>query len=275
MSGYTVMIAPSALRTRILLTHGGDELLRAVLPPPSRGMAASVPTVALWRLATIPKYISPADVQRLLDACPRNTECSERNYAILLLLARLGLRAGDVVALELDDIEWRAGEIRVRGKRPQDRFPLSEEVGAALARYIRHGRPACPTRRVFIRSVAPRTAISASRVGTIVGEALDRAGVESAGRGAHLLRHSLATTLLRAGATLGEIGTVLRHRRTETTEIYAKVDLSGLRSIARPWPSQVRVALTKSDTGVIDFPDIDVQALRPLAAPWPTMTETT
>jgi integrase len=123
MSGYTVMIAPSALRTRILLTHGGDELLRAVLPPPSRGMAASVPTVALWRLATIPKYISPADVQRLLDACPRNAECSERNYAILLLLARLGLRAGDVVALELDDIEWRAGEIRVRGKRPQDRFP--------------------------------------------------------------------------------------------------------------------------------------------------------
>ncbi len=237
-------------------------------------IAASVPTVATWRLATIPKYISSVDVQRLLDACPQDTECSKRNYAILLLLARLGLRAGDVAAIELDDIEWRTGELRVRGKTSsRDRFPLSEEVGAALATYIRHGRPACFTRRIFIRALAPRRAITASRVGTIVRDALDRAGVESVARGAHLLRHSLATTLLGAGATLSQIGTVLRHRRTGTTEIYAKVDLPGLRSIARPWPRKVVAALGGSDTGAIDYPDVDIQALRPLAAAWPTKKE--
>jgi site-specific recombinase XerD len=237
-------------------------------------MAASVPAVASWRLATIPKYISSVNVQRLLDACPRDTECSNRNYAILLLLARLGLRAGEVAAIKLDDIEWRTGELRVRGKTSsRDRFPLSEEVGAALASYIRHGRPACSTRRVFIRALAPRRAITASRVGTIVREALDRAGVKSVARGAHVLRHSLATTLLGAGATLGQIGTVLRHRRTSTTEIYAKVDLPGLRSIARPWPRKVVAALGGSETGAIDYPDVDIQALRPLAAAWPTKKE--
>jgi site-specific recombinase XerD len=238
-------------------------------------IAASVPTVASWRLATVPKYISSADVQRLLDACPRDTERSKRDYAILLLLARLGLRAGDVAAMELDDIEWRTGEVQVRGKRSRDRFPLSEEVGAALASYIRRARPTCSTRRVFIRAIAPRRAISASRVGTVVRDALDRAGVKSVARGAHLLRHSLATTLLGAGATLGQIGTVLRHRRTATTEIYAKVDIPGLRSIARPWPRKVVAALASGDTGVIDYQDVDVQALRPLAAPWPTETEAT
>ncbi len=195
-------------------------------------IAASVPKVAAWRFATIPKYISPSNVQRLLDKSPRDTKSGRRNYAILLLLARLGLRAGDVAALELDDIDWRAGELRVRGKTTsRDRFPLSREIGAALASYIRHARPACSTRRVFIRAIAPRRAISASRVGTVVRDALDRAGVQSVTRGAHLLRHSLATRLLGAGATLGQIGTLLR--RTETTEIYAKVDFPGLRSIAR------------------------------------------
>jgi integrase/recombinase XerD len=162
-----------------------------------------------------------------------------RDHAILLLLARLGLRAGEIVTLELDDIHWRSGEIAVRSSKrlPQDRLPLSSEVGEAVARYIQQDRLRQSTRRVFLCVKAPRRGFShPSTVSTIVRRALARAGLFPALKGAHLLRHSLATRMLRHGASLPEIGQVLRHRAVTTTEIYAKVDLAGLRALAQPWP---------------------------------------
>ena len=201
-------------------------------------LAASVPTVADWRLSTVPKYLTPEEVDRVLQACNRRTATGRRDYAILLLLARLGLRAGEVVALEFDDVDWRAGEILVRGKGLfHERMPLPVDVGEALTSYLRRDRPACQTRRVFVCMRAPRRGFAGpSTLTTIVRRALLRADLHPAVKGAHLLRHSLATSLLRSGATMGEIGEVLRHRDPSTTEIYAKVDFEGLRSLAHPWP---------------------------------------
>jgi site-specific recombinase XerD len=201
-------------------------------------LAASVPTVADWRLSTVPKYLAPEEVERVLRACNRRTATGRRDYAIVLLLARLGLRAGEVVALQLDDLNWRAGEIMVRGKGLfHDRMPLPSDVGKALASYLRRDRPACPTRRVFVCMKAPhRGFANPSTLTTVVRRALDRADLHPTFKGAHLLRHSLATSMLRSGATMGEIGEVLRHRIPATTEIYAKVDFDGLRSLAHPWP---------------------------------------
>jgi site-specific recombinase XerD len=201
-------------------------------------LAASVPTVANWRLSTVPKYLTPKEVERLLQACNRRTAVGRRDYAILLLLARLGLRAGEVVALQLEDINWRAGEILVRGKGLlHDRMPLPPDVGRALTSYLRQDRPRCLTRRVFVCRKAPlRGFAGPSTLTTIVRRALDRANLHPEFKGAHLLRHSLATSMLRSGATMGEIGEVLRHRARNTTEIYAKVDFDGLRSLAHPWP---------------------------------------
>jgi integrase/recombinase XerD len=201
-------------------------------------LAASVPTVADWRLSTVPKSLAPEEVERVLKACNRRTASGRRDYAILLLLARLGLRAGEVVALQLDDIHWRAGEIIVRGKGLfHDRMPLPPDVGEALTFYLRRDRPACPTRRVFVCMKAPRRGFAgSSTLTTIVRRALVRADLHPTFKGAHLLRHSLATSMLRSGATMGEIGEVLRHRVPNTTEIYAKVDFDGLRSLAHPWP---------------------------------------
>jgi len=201
-------------------------------------LAAAVPTVANWRLSTVPKYLSSEEVKRVLKACDRRTATGRRDYAILLLLARLGLRAGEVVALQLDDLNWRAGEILVRGKGLfHDRMPLPSEVGKALASYLRRDRPACQTRRVFVCMKAPRRGFAnPSTLTTIVRRALARADLHPTFKGAHLLRFSLATSMLRSGATMGEIGEVLRHRIPNTTEIYAKVDFDGLRSLAHPWP---------------------------------------
>jgi integrase len=192
-----------------------------------------------WRLATIPKYLSPEDIEHLLEACDLESAIGRRDHAILLLLARLGLRAGEIVALELDDIHWRAGEIVVRSSKrlPQDRLPLLADVGEALATYIRRDRPSYSPRRVFLCMKAPRRGFAhPSTVSTIVRRALARAGLCPRLKGAHLLRHSLATRMLRQGASLPEIGLVLRHRTVQTTEIYAKVDLEGLRALAQPWP---------------------------------------
>jgi len=174
----------------------------------------------------------------MLKACDRRTACSRRDYAILLLLARLGLRAGEVVALQLEDINWRAGEILIRGKGLlHDRMPLPVDVGEALSSYLRQDRPVCQTRRVFLRMDAPRRGFAnTSAVRSIVRQALGRADLHPAFKGAHVLRHSLATSMLRCGATLVEIGEVLRHRAPNTTEIYARVDFDGLRSLAHPWP---------------------------------------
>jgi site-specific recombinase XerD len=231
MSPGRAKLMGTALRSafQFLLQRGSIE----------RDLAACVPRMPDWRLATIPKYLSPAEVERVLQACDRQTSVGRRDHAILLLLARLGLRAGEIVTLELDDIHWRSGEIAVRSSKrlPQDRLPLSSEVGEALARYIQQDRLRQSTRRVFLCVKAPRRGFSGpSTVSTIVRRALARAGLFPALKGAHLLRHSLATRMLRHGASLPEIGQVLRHRAVTTTEIYAKVDLAGLRALAQPWP---------------------------------------
>jgi site-specific recombinase XerD len=203
-----------------------------------RDLSGAIPTVATWRLAEVPRYLEANDVERVILACDRSTPVGRRDYAIVLLLARLGLRAGEVMALELDDIKWRAGVLTVRGKgRYHDQLPLPPDVGEALATYLRQDRPPCTTRRVFIRSRAPHLGFAhPSSLSTIVCRAVQRAGLHPSHKGAHLLRHSLATGMLRRGASLAEIGQILRHRASNTTEIYAKVDLQGLRTLALPWP---------------------------------------
>ena len=203
-----------------------------------RDLAGVLPTVTAWRLAEVPRYLEPQEVERVIQACDRETAVGRRDYALLLLLARLGLRASEVLALELGDIDWRAGVLTVRGKgRYYDQLPLPSDVGEAIATYIRQDRPCCSTRRVFIRSRAPHRGFAhPSSLSTIVCRAVRRTGLQPNHKGTHLLRHSLATGMLRRGASLAEIGQILRHRAPNTTEIYAKVDLQGLRSLALPWP---------------------------------------
>lgn len=204
----------------------------------ARDLAAAVPTVAGWRLSTLPRSIDPEQVRQLLRSCDRRTPTGRRDYAVVLLLARLGLRAGEVAALALDDIDWEAGEITVRGKGARrDRLPMPRDVGEALVAYLRRGRPRCSSRRVFLRARAPiRDFADHNPVTDIVRRALQRAGLDPPRKGAHLLRHSLATEMLRRGASLAEIGELLRHQRLDTTAIYAKVHLTALSALARPWP---------------------------------------
>jgi site-specific recombinase XerD len=199
-------------------------------------LAGAVPTVPAWRLAEVPRHLKPEEVERVIDACDLSSPVGCRDQAIILLLARLGLRAGEIIVLELDDIDWRAGVITVRGKGCyHDRLPLPADVGEAIAAYLRQHRPKCKTRRVFIRSRAPlREFANPSSISTIVCRALKRAGLQPDFKGAHILRHSLATGMLHRGATMAEIGEILRHRAPNTTEIYAKVDIRGLRSLALP-----------------------------------------
>jgi integrase len=164
------------------------------------------------------------------------------DYAILLLLARLGLRAGEVVKLRLEDVDWENARITICGKGGKwSQLPLSADVAKAIAHYLRHDRPRCASRRLFIRDYAPMDGFhSASAIASLVKRALKRAGVVSARRGAHLLRHSLATDMLCRGASLDEIGEVLRHRSADTTATYAKVDIKSLRALALPWPGGAR-----------------------------------
>lgn len=205
-------------------------------------LAACVPTIATWSLSNVPRFLPADQIQLVLDSCDRDTANGKRNYCILLLLARLGLRAGEVVALTLDDIDWEAGVMTVRGKgKRMAPMPLPVEVGTAMADYLRQARPACSSRHVFIRGKAPLVGFANSiAICSLVDRALQKAGVESPHRGAHVFRHSLATEMLKHGASLPEIGDLLRHRRPDTTAIYAKVDLVSLRSIALPWPGGVR-----------------------------------
>jgi site-specific recombinase XerD len=199
-------------------------------------LAPALLGVAQWRLSHIPKSLPPEQVERLLGSCDRGTPSGQRDYAILLLLARLGLRGGEVLAMTLDDLDWERSEIVVRGKGQRfERLPLPKDVGSAIVRYLRHVRPACSTRRVFIRLKAPRQGLRLSAICCVVRRALQRAGLNPDFKGAHLLRHSLASKMLRRGASLGEIGQLLRHSQPTTTQIYAKVDIEALRSIALPW----------------------------------------
>jgi site-specific recombinase XerD len=203
-------------------------------------LAGAVPAVPEWKLAELPKHLTPEEVEQVIRACQRDTPVARRDHAILLLLARLGLRASEVMALELDDVDWRAGVLKVRGKgRHHDRLPLPADVGGALATYLRQHRPHGPTQRLFLRTRAPhRGFANPSSISTIVCRALHRAGLQPDFQGAHVLRHSLATGMLRSGASLVEIGGVLRHRAANTTEIYAKVDVQGLGTLALPWPTK-------------------------------------
>lgn len=201
-------------------------------------LRSSVPTVASWSMASLPRALSWAEVQRLLAQCERHTAVGRRNWAILLLLARLGLRAGEVVGLAFEDLDWKAGELCIPAHGGNsDRLPIPQDVGAALADYLRHARPPCSSRRVFVRMRAPhRGFVSSVAICCIVRRALARAGLDPPHKGAHLLRHSVATRMLRQGASMAEIGQVLRHRSPQTTMIYAKVDLDVLRPLALPWP---------------------------------------
>jgi site-specific recombinase XerD len=201
-------------------------------------LAACVPTVPNWSLSTIPRFLPAAAVERILECCDQTTSVGRRNHTILLLLARLGVRAGEVVGLSLDDIDWSTGQITIRGKGGKSaQLPLVNDVGSALADYLRHDRPRSATRRVFLRQRAPLVGFgNSSTISSLVRRALKHAGVESVHTGAHVLRHSLATSLLRQGGSLDEIGELLRHQSPNTTAIYAKVDVTALHTLALPWP---------------------------------------
>lgn len=202
-------------------------------------LAACVPRIARWRLATLPKSLSRAQVQQVLAHFRhRRTAAGRRDYAVLMLLARLGLRAHEIWSLTLDDIDWRSGTLLVhsKGTGPEP-MPLPADAGKALAAYLSHGRPASSSRAVFVRLQAPHRQLAGSGSVTSIAErALRAAGVDAPCKGTHVFRYTLATQMLRDGASLREIGQVLRHRDEDTTLIYAKVDLTRLRTLALPWP---------------------------------------
>lgn len=200
------------------------------------GLDQSIPTVAHWRLAVLPKYLSAEIVERVITSCDLSTCTGVRDRAVLLLLARLGLRAGDVAGLTFPVIDWSAGTIQVAGKsRREARLPLPQEVGDAVLIYLEQ-RPDVNDDHVFITTTAPLRCFSYRTVSKIVKRAIDRSGIQAPTHGAHVLRHSLATAMLREGVALPTISTVLRHASIETTTIYAKVDVPLLRQVARPWP---------------------------------------
>lgn len=201
-------------------------------------LRAAVPIVASWSMASIPRAISPEQTKKLLASIDRKSAMGQRDYAILLLLARLGLRSGEVVSLELDDIDWSAGQLSVCGKGGRrSEMPLPAEVGAAIAAYLRHGRPQSNSRRVFLRTKAPVRAFrGASGVGSMIRHRLKRTRITAPTFGAHQFRHGLASDMLRQGASLAEIGAVLGHQHLDTTRIYTKIDLKALRTLAQPWP---------------------------------------
>ncbi len=218
----------------------------------------AVPSSSGWHLASLPRSVPAGDLEHLLAVAARSrfTATGRRDYAILLLLARLGLRRGEVAGLRLGDVDWRAGELTVVGKGNRvERLPLPAEPGEAIVAWLTDGRPECDTRSVFTTLRPPGRALSSGAIGHVVGTACRRAGF--ARIGAHRLRHTLATAMLRAGASLPEVGQVLRHRSARSTAIYAKVDEVALRPLARPWPGTAPGA-----SGSVD-------AARSLARPWP------
>ena len=201
------------------------------------GLDAAIPTIAGWRLASLPRYLPPAELETVLAACNTARSIDIRDMAILLLLARLGLRASDVANLKLDDIDWPQGTFTVIGKsRREAKLPLPQDVGDAILNYLQQARPRVNYDYVFITAVAPWEPITRDVVKHVATRAIRRAGVEAPSFGAHILRHSAATRLLRQGASLQVIGEVLRHRSIDTTALYAKVDIGLLQQVIRPWP---------------------------------------
>lgn len=205
-------------------------------------LSASVPKLAYWSLAKLPAHLHADQVTQILESCDRTTVQDRRDFAILLLLARLGLRAGEVAALRLDDVNWEQGSLAIRGKGNRwARMPLPRDVGEAIIDYLANGRPACADRRIFLRAHAPQRGFcGATPISIVASKALARARIDHSRGGAHIFRHSLATEMLRQGSSLAEIGDVLRHQHPDTTRIYAKVDLSALRELAMPWPGGAR-----------------------------------
>lgn len=226
-AGSTKMIV-TALRSLLGWLHLDGQL--------PMSLASAVPSVAGWRLTGLPRGLEPDQLRRLLASCDRRQACGRRDYAIMLMLSGLGLRAGEVAGLGLDDIDWRHGEITLRGKGNRaERLPLPADVGAAVADYLRRGRP--PTaqgRSAFVRVKAPHRALTSAAVSNAVSDCALRAGLDPIR--AHRLRHTAATAMLRAGSPLAEVGQVLRHRSALTTSLYAKVDRDALAVLARPWP---------------------------------------
>jgi site-specific recombinase XerD len=221
----------TALRSLLRFLH-----VRGLIPRP---LTAAVPAVAGWRLGALPRGLTRGQVGALLAAPDTATGVGLRDHAVLTVLACLGLRGAEVAALRLDDVDWRAGEIVVRGKGSRvERLPLPAVVGEVMAAYLTGGRPSCRCSTVFVTARAPYQPLRPHSIRAIMGRACQRAGLPRLG--AHRLRHTLATDMLRAGANLAEVGQVLRHRSQLSTTVYAKVDHETLRTLARPWPAGAR-----------------------------------
>jgi integrase/recombinase XerD len=232
-SSECVRLLATSLRSFLRFLHVQDEI--------PKDLTAAIPTVRRWAQPDIPKKLTPAEVKQVLEAPNPGTSTGRRDFAILLLLARLGLRSSEILSIELGDLHWRTGEIVIRGKgHQQDLLPLPRDVGSAIASYLRRDRGARPTRRVFLRTIAPRVPLTGpASIGHIVRRAMTKAGVERPMQiAAHLFRHTLASSMLQHGADLRDISEVLRHRALVSTEIYAKIDLGALEEVARPWPAQ-------------------------------------
>lgn len=219
----------TALRmfVRFLVAHGDC----------TPGLNFSIPTVARWRLSSLPKYLPTEAINALIASCDQFTPLGARDRAMLLLVARLGLRASDVSGLQLSHLNWPRGALVVAGKnRRKTELPLPQEVGDAIIHYLQHGRPKADNEYVFITTVAPFIPITRQTVGKAVARAIRRTGIAAPNRGTHLLRHSVATSMLREGTSLSAIGVLLRHASIETTAVYAKVDTGLLQEVAIPWP---------------------------------------
>lgn len=224
-AGTVTRIIRRFLRYLVTQGHCSPDLIEAV------------PRVPTWRMTELPRYLADTDVERIVDAYDRESPVARRDHGMTLLLARLGLRAGDVAGLRLDDIDWQHGRLRVVGKgRRETRLPLPQDVGDAILAYLKHERPALADDHVFLSAHAPVRPVTKDTLGHVVGAAIERAGVQAPAHGTHVFRHSLATRLLREGASLDAIGAVLRHRNINTTAIYSKVDVNVLRQVAQPWP---------------------------------------
>ncbi|MCO5167731.1 MAG: site-specific integrase [Planctomycetes bacterium] len=228
----SISVAQVTLKVTALRSFLRYAFVEGLVP---HDLALAVPAIAGWRLAGLPKAL-PADVpKRLLGSCDRRSPCGLRDYAVLLLLLRLGLRVGEVAASRLEDIDWQRGEVLVRGKGARrDRLPMPEDVGQAIVAYLQRGRPKTASRALFVRTRAPHVDLTAGAVKGIVTKAGRSLGMSPLG--AHRLRHTAACEMLRRGASLPEIGQVLRHRAIDTTAIYAKVDRGSLRTLVRSWP---------------------------------------
>jgi site-specific recombinase XerD len=230
LSPKRVQLVVTALRSflRFLFVDGAT----------TTDLSHCVPKAPSWHMRGLPRGLTPEQIEQVLSHCDRTTAVGKRDYAILMLLARLGLRAGEVVALRLEDLHWSIGEIVVRGKGAScDSLPLTLELGEAIVDYLEYGRTQCASRDLFLRSKAPLRGFANSiAISSLVSRALERARLDLPGKGAHLFRHGLACSMLLQGATLEQIGTILRHRHPDTTALYAKVDLPRLRSLAAPWP---------------------------------------